>query len=85
VVARRRGALVEAAREAALRRVGRAYPDFAGLTRAEQQARLVEVFGIRTDDAQKVLAPTASAHAWELMVAIGIYQRIQERLSGRTK
>ena len=78
-------ALVEAAREAALRRVGRAYPDFAGLTRAEQQTRLVEVFGIRAEDAQKVLAPAAPRTPGELMVAIGVYQRIQERLSGRTK
>jgi hypothetical protein len=79
------GALVEAAREAALRRVGRAYPDFAGLTRVQQQARLVELFGIRTEDAQKVLAAAHPRTPSELMAAVGVYQRIQERLTGKAK
>jgi hypothetical protein len=79
------GALVEAAREAALRRVGRAYPDFAALTRAEQQSRLVELFGVRPEDAQKVLAAAHPRSPGELMTAIGVYQRIQERLSGKAK
>jgi hypothetical protein len=79
------GALVEAAREAALRRVGRAYPDFAGLTRVQQQARLVELFGIRPEDAQKVLAAAHPRTPSELMAAVGVYQRIQERLTGKAK
>jgi hypothetical protein len=78
-------ALVEAAREAALRRVGRAYPDFAGLTRAEQEARLVALFGIRADDAHKVIAPANPRTPAELMLAVGVYQRIQERLARRSK
>lgn len=78
-------ALVEAAREAALRRVGRAYPDFAGLTRAEQEARLVALFGIGGDDARKVIAPANPRTPGELMLAVGVYQRIQERLSRRSK
>jgi hypothetical protein len=78
-------ALVEAAREAALRRVARAYPDFAGLTRGEQQARLVEVFGIRAEDAHRVLAPAHPRTPGELLLAVGVYQRIQERLARRTK
>jgi hypothetical protein len=77
--------LVEAAREAALRRVARAYPDFAGLARAEQQARLVELFGIRAEDAYKVLAPAHPRTPGELMLAVGVYQRIQERLARRAK
>jgi hypothetical protein len=78
-------ALVEAAREAALRRVARAYPDFAGLTRAEQEARLVELFGIRPDDARTVTAPAAPRTPGELMLAVGVYQHIQERLARRAK
>ncbi|HSD52830.1 MAG TPA: DUF4350 domain-containing protein [Burkholderiales bacterium] len=78
-------ALVEAAREAALRRVARAHPDFAGLMRSEQQARLVELFGIRAEDAHKVLAPAHPRTPGELMLAVGVYQRIQERLARRTK
>ncbi len=79
------GALLEAAREAALRRVARAYPDFAALGRAEQRDRLAALFGIRPEDAQKVLAAVHPRTPADLMSAIGVYQRIQERLSGRTQ
>jgi hypothetical protein len=79
------GALVEAAREAALRRVARGHPDFAGLSRTEQQARLVELFSIRAEDAQKVLAPVHPRTPGELLLAVGVYQRIQERLARRTR
>jgi hypothetical protein len=78
-------ALVEAAREAALRRVARAHPDFNGLTRAGQQARLVALFGIRAEDANMVLAPAHPRTPTELMHAVGVYQRIQERLARRSK
>lgn len=78
------GALLEAAREAALRRVARAHPDFAALGRGEQRDRLVALFGIRPEDAQKVLAAVHPRTPAELMGAVGVYQRIQERLSGRT-
>ncbi|HSD52521.1 MAG TPA: DUF4350 domain-containing protein [Burkholderiales bacterium] len=79
------GTLVEAAREAALRRVARANPDFAGLTRAEREARLVELFGIRAEDAHLVLAPAHPRTPTEFMHAVGVYQRIQERLARRSK
>jgi hypothetical protein len=79
------GALLEAAREAALRRVVRAYPDFAALGRGAQRDRLVALFGIRPEDAQKVLAAANPRTPAELMTAVGVYQHIQERLSGRTQ
>lgn len=78
-------ALLEAAREAALRRIARAQPDFAALGRDAQRDRLVALFGIRPEDAQRVLAPAPARTPAELMAAIGVYQRIQERLSGRTQ
>lgn len=78
-------ALLEAAREAALRRVARAYPDFAALARGEQRDRLVALFGIRPEDAQRVLAPSHPRTPAELMAAVGVYQHIQERLTGRTQ
>lgn len=77
--------IVEAAREAALRRIGREHPDFAGLPRSEQAARLVELFGIAPEDAQRVLVPPHPRTAAELMTAIGIYQHIHERLAGRAR
>ncbi len=79
------GALLEAAREAALRRVARAHPDFAALGRGAQRERLVALFGIRPEDAQKVLAAANPRTPAELMSAVGVYQHIQERLSGRTQ
>lgn len=79
------GALLEAAREAALRRVARAYPDFAALGRGAQRDRLVALFGIRPEDAQKVLAAANPRTPAELMTAVGVYQHIQERLAGRTQ
>jgi hypothetical protein len=78
-------ALLEAAREAALRRVARAYPDFAALARGEQRDRLVALFGIRPEDAQRVLAPSHPRTPAELIAAVGVYQHIQERLTGRTQ
>jgi hypothetical protein len=51
----------------------------------QQQARLVELFGIRPEDAQKVLAAAHPRTPSELMAAVGVYQRIQERLTGKAK
>jgi hypothetical protein len=76
-------ALVEAAREAALRRVSRAHPDFASLGPAEQASRLVALFGVRPDEARLVVAPPHPRTAGELVAAVGVYQRIQERLARR--
>jgi hypothetical protein len=76
-------ALVEAAREAALRRVARAHPDFAALGRAEQESRLVALFGVRQDEARLVVAPLHPRTAAELVAAVSVYQRIQERLARR--
>ena len=75
--------LVEAAREAALRRVARVHPDFAALGPPEQEARLVALFGIRGDEARLVVAPPHPRTGAELVAAIGVYQRIQERLARR--
>ncbi len=77
-------ALVEAARDAALRRFARAHPDFANLGRAEQVARLAEAIGLRPEEAQLVVAPPHPRNATELIAAIGVYQRIHERPARRT-
>lgn len=77
-------ALVEAARDAALRRFARAQPDFAGLGRSEQLARLADAVGLRAEEARLVVAPPRPRNAAELVAAIGVYQRIHERLARRT-
>jgi hypothetical protein len=75
--------LVEAARDAALRRVARAHPDFVALGRAEQAARLVETVGLSEDEARLVVAPPHPRNAAELVAAVSVYQRIQDRLARR--
>jgi hypothetical protein len=76
-------ALVEAAREAALRRVAQTHPDFVTLGRDAQESRLVELAEIGRDEARLVTAPSHPRSAAELVAAIGVYQRIQERLARR--
>jgi hypothetical protein len=58
-----RARLAAAAREAALRRVARAYPDFAHAPRAEQAARLAALSGLASADAALLLAAPQPAHA----------------------
>jgi hypothetical protein len=53
--------LVEAARDAALRRVTRAYPDFAAAAPAERVARLAALAGLAPEEAAALLAPPGAA------------------------
>lgn len=55
-----RARLAAAAHEAALRRVARAYPDFAHAPRAEQAARLAALCGLAPADAALLLAAPAA-------------------------
>lgn len=83
-------ALAEAAREAALRRLGRAHPDFAGLGAPEREARLVAQFGLTPEGARRVLQPVPDGKdakygkdvsAASLIAAAAVYQAIHEQLS----
>jgi len=75
--------LAESAREAALRRVARAQPDFAGLTGTERAARLKSGFDLTGDETARVLAPAQNLGPPEFVNAMRAYQRIHERLSRR--
>jgi hypothetical protein len=55
------GRLAAAAREAALRRVARAYPDFPDAAPAERAARLAALAGLTPEEAAALLAPAADA------------------------
>ena len=57
-----RARLALAARESALHRVARAYPDFAHAPRAEQAARLAALSGLASADAALLLAAPAPVH-----------------------
>jgi hypothetical protein len=54
-----RARLADAARDAALRRVARAYPDFAVETPAEQCTRLIALAGLSRADAEQLLDAAA--------------------------
>lgn len=58
-----RARLAEAAREAALRRVTRAYPDFAAASGAERAARLAALAGLAPDEAALLLGAPPAANA----------------------
>ncbi len=75
--------LAESAREAALRHVTRAQPDFAGLGRPEREQRLAEVFGLDVAAARRVLEPAKSVAPHEFMNAMRVFQRIHDQLSRR--
>ena len=83
-----RARLAGAAREAALRRVARAYPDFAAAPGAEQAARLAALAGLSQADAALLLAAPAAPHepgGAEFMHLVRCAQRVHlalERGSG---
>jgi hypothetical protein len=54
------GALAAAARDAALRRLGRAQPDFAVASPTEKAARLAALADVPLEDAQRFIAPGAA-------------------------
>jgi Domain of unknown function (DUF4350) len=83
----RRAQLADAAREAALRRVARAYPDFAQAPPAAQAARLRALAGLSADDAALLLAAGAAAHAprgAEFMRLVHCAQRVHLALERGT-
>lgn len=73
--------LGEAAREAALRRLQRAHPDFAALSPSERRARLAATFGLAEDDARQVLERQAPRTIPEFVRCVRVYQAIHERLA----
>ncbi len=71
-----RGRLVEAAREAALRRIARAQPDFSGASRPEQAARLAEFAGLSTENAGELLAAEGAARGADFIRLMHHAQRV---------
>lgn len=81
---RRAGHLVLAARDAALRHLGRVRPDFAAATAREREQMLVESFGLTPADARSVVAGTLNPRTQaDLVRAIALFQAIHERTTGR--
>jgi hypothetical protein len=81
---RRAAPLVEAAREAALRRLARVRPDFAGATPREREQVLVEAFALSPEEARIVVTGQVNArNQADLVRAIALFQSIHERAGAR--
>lgn len=77
------GTLADAAREAALRRVARAYPDFATASRAERSTRLAALAGLAPGEADALLASgeaAAPSGGAELIRLVHSAQRVHAAL-----
>jgi hypothetical protein len=76
-------ALAESAREAVLRRLARAQPDFAGLPAAERAKRLAAL-GVTQAEARFVLEPQRAPRPDVFAGLIGLYQYIHQQLTHRS-
>jgi hypothetical protein len=77
-------ALAEASREAVLRRIARAQPDFAGLPVAERAKRLAAL-GVTGAEARFVLEPQRAPRPDVFAGLIGLYQHIHQQLTHRNR
>jgi hypothetical protein len=77
-------ALAEAAREATLRRIARAQPDFAGLSRPEREKRLASL-GVSSAEMRFILEPQRALRPDVFAGLIGLYQSIHEQLTHRSR
>jgi hypothetical protein len=75
-----RARLVEASRDAALRHVARAQPDFAHLSGGERAARLAEISGLAADAVQRFLAAQGELRGADFIRFTQFAQRIHSAL-----
>ncbi len=75
-------ALAEASREAVLRRIARAQPDFAALPQTERVKRLAAL-GVTEAEARFVLEPHRALRPDVFAGLIGLYQHIHKQLTHR--
>jgi len=73
--------MLDAARDASLRRIGRVYPDFLALPDADRAQRLAEILGWPEERARQILAPPSAAKMTDFLQAIHLYQAVQEQLA----
>jgi hypothetical protein len=80
-----RGRLLAAARDAALRRITRAQPDFAQAGQAERTARVAALAQIPPAEAQRFMSAGANLPGAEFIRAMHTAQRIHGALERGTK
>lgn len=79
------GRLLEVSREACLRRISHALPDFETATASTQASRLTHIFGISSEQVQQILSPQTPGNMLRFMHTIHLYQTIHARLAVHQK
>ena len=80
-----RSRLVVAARDAALRRIVRAQPDFAGAPQAERSARLARLEGISNEEASRFMVAAGAMRGADFIRVTQDAQRIHKALEKGSK
>ncbi len=75
--------LIEAAREACLRRILRAHPDFSAVPEPQRAARLAEILGLPQERAARILVPPTPRRMTDFLHTISLYHFVHERLAYR--
>lgn len=75
-----RGRLVGAARDAALRRIARAQPEFASATSAERATRLCSLISVTREDAERFMSASGAVRGLEFIRLMHTAQRIHSAL-----
>ena len=73
--------LIDAARDACLRRITRVHPDLIAAAEPERSARLQELIGLDAEESRRLFTQTAPARMIDFLQAIRLYQTVHERLS----
>jgi hypothetical protein len=77
--------MLEAARDACLRRVARAHPDFLAASDAERPQRLAELLGWPEARARRLLAPASASRMVEFMDVVALYQSVHEHFARKAR
>jgi hypothetical protein len=77
--------MLDAARDACLRRIGRAHPDFLAAADAERARLLAELIGWQEDRTRRLLAPAAAGRMVEFMDTIALYQSVHEHFARKAR
>lgn len=75
--------LVDAAREACLRRIARVHPDLIASPEAERAARLAELLGLDAEQSRQLFSQKAPTRMIDFLHTIRLYQTVHERLALR--
>lgn len=75
--------LVDAARDACMRRIARAHPDLLAAPETEREARTAELLGLDAEQSRLLFAQKAPARMIDFLHTISLYQTVHERLALR--